>query len=415
MSATPPPNLDFSNLRLYGRENEIDELKQAYNRSTDSCQIVWLYGYSGTGKSTLSDQALCSNEFYCAGKFDRLRSAQPYSALVTVFTRLCYLLDFDYPPIKVGNEDAAILTRVIPDISEVLQFDKIDKEIVCKQEWGFQKVKQAFINFIKQVCNMLPSPLVIFLDDLQWSDPDTLEVIKAILTDDEIQRGIMFIGCYRDNEIGSSSLLSQCMRSIQQTTSHQISEIKVSNLSRAMLNLLVADSTHMDAVECRPLSDLVYYKTQGNCFFALHMLRYIQAKGLLHFSDNSGKWEWQTEDIERDIQLTSNDVVGLMTLKLQGLPTPIRETLKVASCLGSTFDLELLQSVIHQDEPSVEHVDSSTLLCWLQVAVDEYLIERREEKTQFKFAHDRVQAAAYDLIPAGRERWLLHRYIGKRL
>ena len=119
--------LAFENVHIYGRGDEITVLKEAYTESSRATQIVWLYGYSGVGKTTLVQVALEGAEHYCHGKFDRLRSAQPYSAIVTLLARLCFILEFGYPTVQVSPDVALILSRIIPDVNHVLSYEKSDE------------------------------------------------------------------------------------------------------------------------------------------------------------------------------------------------------------------------------------------------------------------------------------------------
>ena len=196
--------LDFKNLHLCGREKDIQVLNQAYEQSSfnSSPQIVWLKGNPGVGKSALVEHLFLPKDNYCSGKFDRLRTSVPYSALTQLLTKLAYVLEFDGKVISsLSEDDELILSHLVPEISLVLKKKKSFRgntdnpqdsaaaaaaaSVSCSLEWGLERLKQALRTFLMAVCNALESPLIMFLDDLQWADLDTLEILKDLLVAEE--------------------------------------------------------------------------------------------------------------------------------------------------------------------------------------------------------------------------------------
>jgi predicted ATPase len=405
----PKSKLALNNLHLYGRETEISSLNEAHKRSFKSCQVVWLYGYGGVGKSTLVQHVFQGKENYCYGKFDRVGLAQPYSALVNIVSRICYILEFDYPPINVSPDDASILSRVVPEVSQVLDFEVNHKQV---HQDSFEKLKQALRAFVKGACEVIcssSSPLILCLDDLQWADVDSVEIIKALLTDSEIE-GLLFIGSYRDNEVDDSSPIMHCMKAIGETTDN-VTEIQVTNLTEGSIDCLVADLTQMPLSVSEPLGKLIYGKTLGNAFFAIHMLQHICETNLLEYSTCTRKWEWKAENIHLEVDISDN-VVDFLTQKLRALPVSTKEALEIAASLGSRIDIKLLESI-----PPAFNFDLNRypLKEILEVAVEAHLIDMNSSKTCFKFSHDRIQTAAYELTPPGILRQKNHLQIGQQL
>lgn len=404
--------LDFTNLHLYGREKEVAALNEAYAQSFADFRIVWIKGYSGVGKSTLVEHVLKSKEFFCSGKFEQWNRATPYSAVADLLSKLCYTLEIDCPEIRLSSDDAAVLTKVVPEISDVLiQYDSRSIKDSCKLEWGMERLKQAIRNFVKAVCNVLKSPLIMFLDDLQWSDMDSIEIIKDLLSDGEI-RGLIFVGSYRDNEVRDSDPFASCKLAIRDAQPQTaITDLQIKNLGQDSINQLVTDLTHSQLGDLQPLIDLIHRKTEGNCFFTLHMLRHINEKKLLFFSKETHRWVWKTERIRLEVDVSEN-VVEFMSNKLQQLPRSTLNVLIISACLGISVDLGLLGS-LH----TLLNTSSGLppLLEMLEVAVEANLIVINSSRNVVKFAHDRVAAAAYDLIPAEHVRDCLHIKIGRRL
>lgn len=449
--------LDIRNLHIYGREDEVAILKQAYERSftpdaSKKPQVVWLKGNPGVGKSALVEHLFLSKDTYCAGKFEQLRTSMPYFALTQLLSRLCYSLEFAGHRISnVSLDDQMILSHLVPEISVVLTSSSVeDKDddddddslqdgasgaaASCKLEWGLERLKQALRCFLKGVCRVLESPLILFLDDLQWADLDTLEIVKDMLIDDNetagssnnieeeqhedesTAAGILFIGAFRDNEVQNDCHpLVQCMQSIsehvQQDPERLIMELHIMNLGKSTTNQLVADLLGAKPDEVAELSKLVYSKTDGNCFYTLHTLRHIHEKDLLYLSQGALQWEWDENGIRDEVEVSDN-IAEFMTKKLQSLPQPTLHALTLAAFLGTKVNMELLEALLLFINPDR---GGPPLRKLLQPAVEVNLIEINTSLGSPKvceFTHDRVTAAVYDMIPEGIERRSLHLKIG---
>ena len=415
--------LAFDNLHLYGRDDEVERLKEAYKESSRASQIVWLYGYGGVGKTSLVQLTFEGAEHYCHGKFYKLRSAQPYSAIVTLLSRLCFVLEFGYPTVQVNPDVALILSKIIPDVNQVLNYKKSDEStgdcepdielMDSKPEWGFEKLKYAMRAFVKGACEVIgslsTSPLILYLDDLQWADEDSIQIITSLLTGGELQ-GLLFIGSYRDNEVDVDSPLIVCKRSIREVTD-QITEIEVPNLTRSSIDRFVADVTQMPLKHVEPLGELVYAKTRGNPFFTVRLLRHLHRKHLLEYCDSSKRWTWKADKIQQEVDLSAN-VVDFMMQTLTSLPVETTEALKIAACLGSRVDIAVLEYLVQCFDVDLS---KRSLKAILDVAVSAHLIVMDSEATSFQFAHDRIEDSAYSLATPGKVRESMHLRIGRQL
>lgn len=407
-------SLDFTNLHLYGRDHEKSLLQEAYQRSSmiNSLQIVWLNGYSGVGKSTLVEHVFQTREYYCVGKFGRHQATKPYSALADILSKICFILEFESPVVELSADDASILARLVPEVVDVMRDDFEDKEVLYNAEWGLERVKQAVLCFLRAVCATLKSSLIMFLDDLQWADVDTLEVIKDVLVADDIE-GLLFIGAYRENEVEDADPLSQTIQAIEDVKSDFTSQVHVANLDQEVLNQMVSDLTHMSQCDSEALSHLIHWKTDGNCFYALHMLRHIYDQNWLFFSTEMARWTWDEERIRTEVDMSDN-VLCLLTKKLQHLPVDTVDALKLLSCLATPVILiELYGSLLSILSTDTE-TDPSILSNLLEVTREANLVEMDSEQSMIRFTHDRVAAAAYDLIPL-ELRASFHWRIGRKL
>ena len=420
--------LAFNNVHLYGRENYVARLKEAYRESSSTCQIVWLYGYAGVGKTTLVQTAFQGEEHYCHGKFDRLGSAQPYAAIATLLSRLCLILEFGFPSIQVSAEVALILSKILPDAGQVLTYNKSDMvEVVENQnasrgvvdkklEWGFEKLKDAIQTFVKGACDVIGSVsmsrLILHLDDLQWADEDSIQIIQALLTGcDSSTKGLLFIGSYRDNELTEDSPLTLCKKSIDLEQADQVREIELLNLSRSSIDHLVAGMIGIPLSLAEPLGELIYAKTLGNAFFSIRLMQHLHSASLLKYSDSSERWEWNADKIRCEVDMSDN-VLDFMMKTLQSLPATTTEVLKIASFLGSKVDMLVLEHVCTCFDSTLR---TKSLIEWLEVAVSANLIVMDSERTWLKFTHDAIQDAAYGLASTKTQRQKMHLQIGRQL
>jgi predicted ATPase len=434
--------LSLDCLRLYGREDEVASLKDAYYKSlkSSSCRIVWIHGYGGVGKTTLVQTVFQDEDYYCRGKFERIRTAQPYSAIITLLSRLCLILEFGFPTIPVSAEVAAILANILPDTSHILSYDKdADQEetdIVYpdnqgtetygidnnndkkKLEWSFEKLKYAIQTFVKGSCQVLgmptaSSPLILHLDDLQWADADSIQIITALVTSCDL-KGLLFIGSYRDdnNELDDGdSPLKTCQNSIQEAMADKVLKIKLSNLTRDSIDCLVADITRMSPACAEPLGELIYATSLGNAFFAIRLLRHLHESNLLLYCNSIQRWKWDAAKIYQELRM-SNNVMDFMRRTLKSLPSSTTTALHIAACLGSQVDILLLQHLVQGFEIDV---NIHPLKEVLQFAVSAHLIVMDSSETWFKFFHDRIQDAAYSLAETETQRQSMHLRIGRQL
>lgn len=396
--------------KLYGREKEVKSLLNAFKRvSLGSSEIILLTGPSGTGKTVLAQeihQPLTQNKgLFISGKFDQNQYDMPFYAWSQVFSSLSdYLLKEDDVSLarwrkliqkNIGN-NGQVLIDAIPSLELI-----IGKQAVEPILSGIQAVNR-FNYIVKKFINAIASPehpLVIFIDDWQWADAASIDLLKYLITDNSHEY-ILFINGYRNDKIISSHPFSLALEVIN-NSSIQSEIIHLSNLSESdSLNLISDALQHPDGVE--ELSKLIYKKTQGNAFFLGQFLSMLENKKLLTFDLQSNHWSWQLEELEC-LNITSN-VVELMVDKIEQLPENAQRMIQFAACLGNKFSIIELANIL---ELSVDEVESLIYLP-LQEGVLTY------EKSTYHFIHDRVQQAAYSML-GNPEKVALHHRIALSL
>jgi predicted ATPase len=243
-------------------------------------------------------------------------------------------------------------------------------------------------------------PLALFLDDLQWLDAATLDLLEDLLTHPDVNH-LMLIGAYRDNEVTVAHPLMQKLAAIR-SAGGKVAEITLGPLSREHLGQLVADALRCESELALPLAELVHEKTGGNPFFAIQFISSLAEEGMLIFDRDTNRWSWDPDRIHA--KGYTDNVVDLMVAKLVRLPDETRKALQQQACLGNTADTTMLSIVLGVQEERVHAA--------LWPSVRQELVERLTGA--YRFVHDRVQEAAYSLIEEG-VRGAAHLRIGRLL
>jgi PAS domain S-box-containing protein len=420
--------------QLYGREAEVQTLLDAFSRTaspTDSSsELILVTGFSGIGKTAVVNEVhkpiVKQRGYFGKGKFDQFNRNIPFSGFVQALRDLMrQLLGESDEQIQIwqskiltalGNSGQVIID-VIPELEQIIG---PQPAIVALSGTAAQnRFNLLFQRFI-QVFATPDHPLVLFLDDLQWIDLASLRLIQLLMTD--LKTGhLLLIGAYRDNEVSPAHPLRLMLEELGQTGAN-LTIMTLAPLSGISLNQLVADTLHCTVTVAQPLTTLVYQKTQGNPFFATQFLKALHQDSLIEFDRQAGYWQCDLVGVQA--AALTEDVVEFMASQLQKLPEVTQNLLKLAACIGNQFDLATLAIVSEQSE-----IETATGL-WtalqqglilpqsqiykFYVGSDAQDNEQINQIINYRFLHDRVQQAAYSLIPDNQKQ-VTHYRIGQLL
>ncbi|MBF3337526.1 AAA family ATPase [Leptospira borgpetersenii serovar Hardjo-bovis] len=419
--------------KLYGREGYIETLLNEFKRMTETgkTSVVLIAGYSGVGKSSLVkeiNKPLTESKGYSiSGKFDQYNRNVPFSAIIQVFSNLIEQILTESPE-RIEDWKNKIRTtlgangKVITDVLPELEF--IIGEQPPVTELGPQENANRFYlvfqNFIKIFADQ-DHPLAIFLDDLQWADTSSLELVKNLIEDASVNY-IFLILAYRDNEVDSTHPFSTLIAGLEKE-GFRLDKILLKPLSLENVNELLSDSLRKPIEETLSFAEIVYSKTRGNPFFINELLKQLSKEEIISYQQgnpaSSGGWVWDLEKIKKtDI---SDNVVDLLVKRIKKLSPRTQETLKLASCIGSNFDLAIQSKILGATLKETAAALIETMEEELIVPIgDNYRlvdsmveIEENQDKNfqtaksiQFRFQHDRVQQASYELLNEDQKRSL---------
>jgi PAS domain S-box-containing protein len=398
--------------KLYGREREIETLLAAFNRVVASGrpELMLVSGYSGIGKSAVVNElhkALVPRRgLFASGKFDQYKRDIPYATLAQAFESLIRALLGKSETELAGWRDALrealgpngrLMTDVVPELKLLIGEPPPVPDLPPQQAQG--RFHLAFRRFIA-VFARPEHPLALFLDDLQWLDSATLDLLEDLLTQPDVKH-LMLVGAFRDNEVDSAHPLMRKLEAIRNAGA-RVREIILAPLACEDLGRLLANSLHGAPERVAPLAQLIHDKTAGNPFFAIQFVSALAEEALLTFDHGEARWSWNLNRIHA--KGYTDNVVDLMVGKLNRLPAETQKGLQQLACMGNSADFALL-TMVYEDSKGDMHGD-------LWEAVRTGLVLRFEGA--YRFLHDRVQEAAYSLIPEDR-RASAHLRIGRLL
>lgn len=435
-------------------------------KQTGARRLVTIAGASGTGKSTLADtlrlSVLREGGFYVIGKFPQQRrlsreSSEPYAAFALACSDLCELVVSQFSPgaeavdnnldansfhggcesiassrtyykftlsefrdrlDKELGDDATVLTRVIPGLRPILKAGSLSESIGYRE--AHHQFKFAFRRFIRTVTSF--GPMVLVLDDMQWGDAASMELLEALISDRESD-SLLVIVCYRDDDVFLNMPHINTVDKLRDLAKHDarlhVDSLLIGNLDVNQIQKLLVDLMSLSEVDALGLAGCVYRKTMGNIFFVIQFVSLLADSDLLTFNLGTLKWSFDLEAIQLLTAATEN-VVSLVKARMTSLPPTIVKVLPMMGCLGSTFNGHLFEMVVNhcasswdfEPEDSVNEenqadpeqnrptsVNRRAAKC-LSRCEEEGLIEAAnlEGEESYFWAHDKIQEASFALV-----------------
>jgi predicted ATPase/signal transduction histidine kinase/CheY-like chemotaxis protein len=397
--------------RLYGRDDELGELNASLARAAAGGRaLVLVTGGPGIGKSALVERLGPSvsevQGHYAAGKFDQLQRSVPFSGLADALrSRVRQLLTESEAVLEAWRErieeavgpNGQLLVAIVPELERILGPQPEVPEVgPVEARNRFQLLVTRFLRVFAQPGH----PFVLFLDDLQWADAASLQLIEQCASD-AASHHLLIIGAYRDGEVGPSHALTLSLAALREAGC-DIHTVHLGPLRPDAIAQLAADTFGQEAARLGFLAELLVRKSAGNPFFVRRLLHLMHAQGLVHFNADCQRWAWDEAEIAH--APISDNVLEVMVLAIDRLPPQAKRLVETGACIGYRFDLETLAELTALSLPALSGQ--------LWPAIADGLLVRVGGALQF--AHDRVQQAAYNLLGA-RERQALHYSIGRRM
>lgn len=419
--------LRYGAVGLYEREteqavlNEAIDAMQNFSEGDQRSQHILISGNAGTGKTTLA----CSlkarvescNGVFLYGKFDLYQRDEPYSGITAACRELCNELSrlekdpsrkltfegLRHEVIQTLGGELSLLANVIPQLREVLRCpeegpnrdSEEDLDTSRHLDVTKKRLNYAFRRFIRLLSIHL-SPFVFVLDDLQWADANSIELLEALCNDTN-QMNILLICCFRADEVCEHLTLCHLLDKLKEKkdqSGFRISEMRLNNLDETGSHLMLMDLLGTDEPSTLDLASICYRKTGGNPFFLISYLTLLYEEKLLQFNLGTFKWNWDANQIDTDTLVTDN-VVELIQRKLSALPSRQRMTLVLAAFLGSTFDKHILFLLWTGFDYESQHPHDFDSL--LEASVRDGIINVLEG-ARYRFVHDKIREGAHNLV-----------------
>ncbi|CAJ1964983.1 unnamed protein product [Cylindrotheca closterium] len=384
-------------------------------------ELVYISGLSGVGKSSVArtlkrDMEKMDDAIYVEGKFDFNTSNEPYSGIAKALGSICRIILETRQEITIEiateiydalHDEIGVLVAMIPDLKEIVgsKYKVQPNTTKENEEYNFangkQSLKYAF-RVLMRVLSSHISVLVMMLDDLQWADPSSLEVIDYIITDIHNPRPLMILGCYRSDEFEEDSLLAKDIQRLKKKAAYflfAITEIEVNafdvdDVNRIIMAMMSIDDPNLTL----ELARLCHQRTLGNPFFLIEFMMMLHSETLIEFNLGLLKWVYDVSKIE-DATMSTTNVANLLEVRMKQLPKKIQLFLQYAACLGSSFSESTLQLIW---DKRVEGEGEESIQPLLENVTSHHIVDHAGQG-RYRWVHDKVQEAALALTGGERE------------
>lgn len=391
--------------KLYGREQPLEQLRAIADKSfSGSVELALISGYAGVGKSSIvqafADDIEAHNVFFASGKFDQTNRDIPYLAFKQVCRSLVQtILTEQETEIerwrerlqRAVGENGKVVTDLVPELEWVIgpQPELLELSAIEAQN----RFNLVFPRFMQAFCRSDYS-LVLFLDDLQWADTPSLNLLKSLMGNSN-NHHMLLLGAYRDEEVDSTHGLMLTLKSLRENSAH-VAELTLQPLSLQDVRQILQDSLQREDMLVNQLAALCFDKTLGNPFFLRQLLIALYNEGLLYFCSDERRWQWSLEKISN--WSVSDNVVDLMRRKMHRLTSETQDVIHLAACVGNQFDLETIATLAESDVLlAYEHLHKAAES---GLIIENSSLHHQPDASNihYTFLHDQVQAAALLLL-----------------
>lgn len=398
------PKLTISQ-QLYGRDNELAMVQKTVASSLSTRPTLFMVrGYSGIGKTSFINEliplVLIKNGLFLKGKFDQYNRSTPYVPFLTIFSDILRFIHEQPPETKLEilnrlrntlGDGMTVLSKISPELEAVfgdVSHVTLEQSLVKNQLYIATERLFEVITSYKQ-------RILIFLDDMQWADLASLELLQMIATSATLH-GITLIGAYRSNEVNVSHPLMQMLEKISKEHV-EIHTIELKPLSLHDCTEMISDTLKQNDVS--ELAQIVVQKTDGNPFFIRQFLQTLYREKILLYSIESKCWIWDTEHIES--RHIANNVLDHLLQKIADLPAEAKEFLKSASVIGDLFKLEIISQLnALNDEEMMKITRELSVEGLIDFDFSDQKIQYSSHQNlvhlmEGRFVHDKIRQASY--------------------
>jgi len=391
-------HIEFSS-KLYGREHEIMALLGSFAKTSKlkTKEIFVVSGYSGVGKSRLVQevyQAVIEQQaYFISGKFEQYKKNKAYFALANALTDMVeQILGENEIRLKRWCEDiklalgenAQLALDLVPELEYII--GKQPSVKVLPPSEAQNRFNQTIMNLFRVLTNQSRT-IVLFLDDLQWSDFATIAILKQLIDHKEINN-LLIIMSYRDNELLSTHALNKLLDDVS-LSKLPFTHLEIKPLQKIAIKDFLSESLNINEKQAKELTKVVLDKTAGNPFFTREFIKSLKDKKILYRNEYN-QWQWHDHKLNA-LSVTEN-VVDLMTERLKRLPLEHREILHAAACIGTSANTDILQHILKiADKPFEKAIQEMVH----EGVISAFSYDNSNNLDGLKFSHDRIQQAAY--------------------
>jgi serine/threonine protein kinase/signal transduction histidine kinase len=397
--------------RLVGRETEIEKITELFKKANyGNGSICLIAGEAGIGKSRLVEEIKSyiyeKNGLFFRGRCLNHTNKIPYQPFKDIIDE--FIIRLEKAEIGSFAKEIARIKSILGDLAEVIVklnprlanlIGSFQKLVPLEPERETQRFLMTLADFF---CNLAETDrtCVLFLDDLQWADDGSLNLLQEILRKIDSNK-LLILGTYRDNEVGSEHRLAYIINE-SNTKKYPLSEIKLGPINSRSINTLLASIIGPKEDQTGKLAEFLYEKSRGNPFFAINILRELIENNAILLKMNS----WEEDWLKIQSFSVFDNIVDIIIKRIEKLKPEQNDLLCKAAVIGKEFNIELLYKLTDLTQSQVVNM------------IDEFfslqLLDKSSERGQLLFAHDRIRDAFYSQLKA-EERQRIHLQIAKTI